>query len=58
MGYTWEEFFKVLSNYRPRLYHHIVNQELPPRGSQKCNTNGASKVNPRPSYYGLCIRDR
>lgn len=43
IDYSWGDLIKVLSDYRPRLFHCIVNWELSSVGYQKCNTDGASK---------------
>lgn len=57
IGHRCDQLLKDLEDYRPKLYHHKVIQKLPPMGYQKCNTDGATKGNPGPNFYGFCIRD-
>ncbi|KAK6784166.1 hypothetical protein RDI58_017620 [Solanum bulbocastanum] len=55
--HKWVDLISTLGKYKPKLHHHIVKWELPMTGSLKCNTDGATKGNPGPSFYGFCIRD-
>ncbi|KAH0704298.1 hypothetical protein KY290_017150 [Solanum tuberosum] len=47
----------LLQSYKPTLYYDVVNWKPPEMGWIKCNTDGASKGNPRQSSYGFCIRN-
>lgn len=53
--YNWVNLVDLLSDYRPRLFYHLVSWESPSEGQQKCNTDRASKGNTCPSSYGFCI---
>ncbi|KAK6777295.1 hypothetical protein RDI58_024012 [Solanum bulbocastanum] len=46
-----------MKGYRPKLHWHAVCWELPHQGCMKCNTNGASRENPRESIYSLCVKN-
>ncbi|XP_015164025.1 uncharacterized protein [Solanum tuberosum] len=48
---------KFLKEYTPSIVTKVVIWRKPEVGSYKCNTNGASKGNPRPSSSGFCVRD-
>ncbi|KAH0650294.1 hypothetical protein KY284_030206 [Solanum tuberosum] len=53
----WKGVVEVLTKYKPKLYHHRVTWEKPQLGWLKCNTDGASRGNPRESSYSFCLRD-
>lgn len=53
----WEGIISVLQEYKPKLYYYPVTWTMPEEGWSKCNTDGASKGNPRISSYAFYIRD-
>ncbi|KAK4711086.1 hypothetical protein R3W88_005599 [Solanum pinnatisectum] len=56
-GKDWKEMIKVMSAYKPRIYHYAVKWEMPQEGTLKCNTDGACRGNPGIGAYGFCLRD-
>lgn len=48
---------KILSEYKPRIYHYLVYWKPPERGTIKCNTDSVSKGNPGMSAYGIYFRN-
>ncbi|KAK4706220.1 hypothetical protein R3W88_034222 [Solanum pinnatisectum] len=56
-GKEWKDIVKILGDYKPRLYHHVVNWELPREGEINCNMDGACKGNPGVGAYGFCLRN-
>ncbi|KAH0706212.1 hypothetical protein KY285_010708 [Solanum tuberosum] len=54
---NWKAILRRASTYKQRLYHCIVRCEAPQEGMMKCNTDGASRGNPRSSAYGFCLRN-
>uniref|UniRef100_A0A0V0IVP5 Putative ovule protein n=1 Tax=Solanum chacoense TaxID=4108 RepID=A0A0V0IVP5_SOLCH len=41
----------------PKLYYQAVSWQKPDKDRVKCNTDGASRGNPRDSTYAFCVRD-
>ncbi|WMV41314.1 hypothetical protein MTR67_034699 [Solanum verrucosum] len=48
---------KFMKEYTPSIVTKVVIWRKPELGSYKCNTNGVSKGNPRPTSSGFCVRD-
>lgn len=53
----WVGYFELIQRYRSKLTYKLVKWECPEAGWIKCNTDGASKGNPRLSSYDFCIRN-
>lgn len=53
----WPEMVTFLENYKPVIYHRIVQWKPPPTGTIKRNSDGASRGNPGKSSYGFCLRN-
>lgn len=51
----WPAIVEMLRKYKPKLYFFRVPWK-PPINGIKCNTNWASRVNPRVSSYGFYFR--
>lgn len=54
---NWTQMVDLLTNYRPVFSSRIVQWSPPPNGWLKCNTDGASRGNPGPSFAAFCLRD-
>ncbi|KAH0698915.1 hypothetical protein KY284_013130 [Solanum tuberosum] len=52
---TWPQMVALLDAFRPRFVYKWVKWHPPPSGWLKCNTDGASRGNPRPSVVAFCI---
>lgn len=48
----------MIKGYKPRLHYCSVVWEKPELGKLKCNTDGASRSNPRENAYSFCVRNR
>ncbi|MCE3051066.1 hypothetical protein HAX54_048858 [Datura stramonium] len=53
----WAHNLGVLKGYKDEYGITVVRWKKPPINWFKCNTNGFSKGNPRPSSATFCIRD-
>ncbi|XP_075095364.1 uncharacterized protein LOC142173644 [Nicotiana tabacum] len=53
----WPDMIQYFEGYKPILITTRVTWQLPFHGCYKCNIDGASKGNPRPSFLGFCVRD-
>ncbi|XP_075107108.1 uncharacterized protein LOC142180085 [Nicotiana tabacum] len=53
----WPDMIQYCEGCKPILITTRVTWQLPCHGWYKCNTDGASKGNPRPSSLGFCVRD-
>ncbi|XP_060170595.1 uncharacterized protein LOC132601532 [Lycium barbarum] len=53
----WPKLVKYLEDYRPRIAYKMVQWQFPDAGWFKCNTDGASRGNPRLSSTAFCSRD-
>ncbi|KAH0665275.1 hypothetical protein KY285_026481 [Solanum tuberosum] len=54
---SWPGLIKFIKEYTPTLGCRIVVWNPPVMGSFKCNSDGASKGNPGPSYGAFCIKN-
>ncbi|XP_070051025.1 uncharacterized protein [Nicotiana tomentosiformis] len=52
-----KDMIQYFEGYKPILITTRVTWQLPFHGCYKCNIDGASKGNPRPSFLGFCVRD-
>ncbi|OIT00251.1 hypothetical protein A4A49_59833, partial [Nicotiana attenuata] len=53
----WPNMIQFFEGYKPILVTRKVTWQLPHYGWYKCNTDGASKGNPCPSFLGFCGRN-
>nr|XP_009616365.1 uncharacterized protein LOC104108915 [Nicotiana tomentosiformis] len=53
----WPEMIQFFEAYKPILITRKVTWQFPHEKWYKCNTDGASKGNFRPSSLGFCVRD-
>ncbi|XP_070044606.1 uncharacterized protein [Nicotiana tomentosiformis] len=51
----WPEMISFFDGYKPYMVTKRVTWQLPYEGWFKCNTDGASRGNPRPILYGFCV---
>ncbi|XP_060212008.1 uncharacterized protein LOC132639585 [Lycium barbarum] len=51
------QILQIFEAYRPRIVSRIVKWDFPKPGWYKCNSDGASTENPRPSSVAFCIRN-
>lgn len=49
-GRNWMEMSRNLGDFKPKIYHFLVNWK-------PCNTDGASKGNFGESAYGICFKN-
>ncbi|KAH0679277.1 hypothetical protein KY284_020362 [Solanum tuberosum] len=54
---SWLQIVEALEGYSPNYSFRIVRWLSPPINWLKCNTDGASRGNPRPSSTAFCIRN-
>ncbi|KAK4721269.1 hypothetical protein R3W88_011502 [Solanum pinnatisectum] len=53
----WPNLVHFCEGYKPILVPKVIHWKPPMEGTYKCNSDGASKGNPRQSAGGFCIRD-
>ncbi|XP_075080452.1 uncharacterized protein LOC142165958 [Nicotiana tabacum] len=53
----WPDMIQFFEAYKPILITRRVTWQLPHQGWYKCNTDGASKGNPRSGSLGFCVRN-
>ncbi|XP_070041418.1 uncharacterized protein LOC142169055 [Nicotiana tabacum] len=53
----WSDMISFFEGYKQYVGTKTVTWQLPYEGWFKCNTDGTSRGNPRPSSYGFCVRD-
>lgn len=41
--YSWDKLMDFLSDYKPKLFYHLVSWEFLSVGHLKCNTDGLAK---------------
>lgn len=56
-GKNWIEMLRILGGFKSKLYHCLVYWRSLEEGTLRCNTDGASKGNPRESAYGIFFRN-
>lgn len=52
----WEGIISEIKKYKPQIHCLAVRCELPEQWWIKCNTDGASRGNPRESSCAFCTR--
>lgn len=57
ISFLWPDLVEYLEGYKPIVIAKTVQQKAPFENWYKCNTDGASRGNPGPSSYGLCVRN-
>ncbi|WMV30576.1 hypothetical protein MTR67_023961 [Solanum verrucosum] len=56
-GNTRQKMVALFDVFRPRFVSKWVKSHPPPSGWLKCNTDGASRGNPRPCAAAFCIKN-
>ncbi|XP_060210626.1 uncharacterized protein LOC132637573 [Lycium barbarum] len=53
----WHQMVQFFAGYKPTVICRIIEWRKPAPGICKCNTDGAAKGNPSPSFVAFCIRN-